>query len=252
MLKKRWEALIGPEVYQYWRSFGWRVPDNLEWGKILKLQDKKIRVNISANHAKDRDDHLLNQFVLVFHSLTLTFNKLAFLSLKISITFKITCRILQAVFRSILRHAGATEEEVKDFDRRVHMALFQDKSMLCYAQMNAQELESAMSYAFRTGHRTSLVLSCNPRRRSYQMKTELKWDKNEIDYDRPSTYFDGATIRSAQAKRQAEADRKRSARAARDRAAQERLDAAARTAEENRLASLPVIGKKTDSYQLGT
>ena len=92
MLKKRWEALIGPEVYQYWRSFGWRVPDGLEWGKILKLQDKKIRVNISANHAKGRDDHLLNQFVLVFHSLTLTFNKLVFLSLKLTITFKITCR----------------------------------------------------------------------------------------------------------------------------------------------------------------
>ena len=124
----------------------------------------------------------------------------------------------QAVFRSILRHAGATDQEVKEFDEQVHMALFQDKAMLCYAQMNAQQLESAMRYAFCTGHRTSLVLSCNPRCRTYQMKTKLKWDNNEIDYNRPSTYFDGETIRLAQAKRQAKADRKRSARAARNRA----------------------------------
>ena len=42
MLKRRWEEAIGPEVYQYYRSFGWRFPDWLEWGKVLKLQDKKM------------------------------------------------------------------------------------------------------------------------------------------------------------------------------------------------------------------
>ena len=51
MLYRRWLKKIGPEVIQFWRSHGWGVPKwlpetLLEQAKILKLQDKKIRVSV--------------------------------------------------------------------------------------------------------------------------------------------------------------------------------------------------------------
>ena len=53
MLWRRWEEELGPEVIQFWRSCGW-IPQKwmsgqlLVQAKVLKAQDRKIRVSAAA------------------------------------------------------------------------------------------------------------------------------------------------------------------------------------------------------------
>ena len=64
MLWLRWLKEIGPEVYQFWRSFGWRVPKWLKLGKVLKLQDKKIRVSLPVPCLDHKDElTLINSLI---------------------------------------------------------------------------------------------------------------------------------------------------------------------------------------------
>ena len=155
------------------------------------------------------------------------------------------------MYRYICRQAGRSEKDVKEFDKRVHEALQADVTMSYFSQMQPYRIEACIRYAFREGHRTSEILSCNPKRRAAQMKTELNWDEQQIDYDRPSSYFVGASERSANAQRRLEDDRKRSAQRRRIMDDVERRRAAdeqRRLQEEVRRANLPVSGTHVERF----
>ena len=100
------------------------------------------------------------------------------------------------------------DKKVIEFDRRVHIALQQDAALRPYGSLNPQQMASTIDYAFRKGHRTSDILSCNPHRRKAQVKTAENWDGRQLDFDRPSEYFTNMSVKSEQAKRLAEEDRK--------------------------------------------
>jgi len=133
-----------------------------------------------------------------------------------------------------------------DFERRVQTALQQDPALRPYGGLKPHQLESTLNYAFREGHRTSEILSCNPHRRRNQVRTAENWDGRQLDFDRPSEYFANASIKSEQARRLTEADRKRSAQR------RTALDAADRrqVAEDARRARLPVSGKPIEESGL--